>query len=315
MGGGAVGGYYGFMLARAGAPVALVGREAHVAAIRAQGLRITSPAFDEQVRMEASTDPGLLRDSDIVLFCTKTRDTGAGAVALQALLNPSAIVLAFQNGIDGAQRLASILPHTIFPAALCVSCQIIGPGHVRHNGRGDVTLGEHLPGRPDAGERLRRLRSTADVLDRASISTTVVDDIRAVQWTKLAMNCAYNAISALGRARYQRLAATEPSRTLMRQVVLELLAVAKADGVGIDPDIVMRQVMDLAGGMPEAISSTGQDILAGRPTEVDDLNGYVVRRGQALGINTPVNETLRLLISVLEQSPPDPGFDSYRWKE
>ena len=315
MGGGAVGGYYGGMLARAGAPVTLVGRETHVTAIRANGLRITSARFDEAAPVAAATDPEVLHDAEVLLFCTKTRDTDAGALALRPLLNPNAIVLAFQNGIDGADRLAAILPNPVFPAALFVSCQMIGPGHVRHNGRGDVTLGEWLPGRAYAHERLRGLESVADTLSRASIPTMITADIRAVQWTKLAMNCAYNALSALGRARYKRLVATEASRTLMQQIVLELLAVANADGVKLDADTVMRQVMELAGGMPEAISSTGQDILAGRPTEVDDLNGYVVRRGGAHGIKTPVNETLRLAVRILEGSPPDPGFHSYRWKE
>jgi 2-dehydropantoate 2-reductase len=143
---------------------------------------------------------------------------------------------------------------------------------------------------------------------RASIPSSVQGDIRVTLWTKLAMNCGYNALSALGRARYQRLVTTVSSRALMRQIVEELVAVGRKDGVPLDFAVVLKQVMDLAEGFPEAISSTGQDIARGRATEIDDLNGYVARRGRALGVPAPLNETLQLMIKVLEAAPADPAF-------
>lgn len=308
MGGGAVGCLYGGWLARAGAPVSIVARPAHVEAIRDRGLHVTGRDFDFQVAVNASTEMSALAESDIVLFCTKTRDTERVAAELKPFLKPAAAVLAFQNGVDGAERLSAILPNPVFSAALVVSCYMAGPGHVHHNGRGDVLLGDWFPERSDAAERTRRLQAIVETLQRGSIQASLAPDIRLTLWTKLAMNCGYNALSALCRARYERLVATEASRRLMRTVVEELVAVGRKDGVPLDFETVLKQVMDLAAGFPAAISSTGQDIAHGRPTEIDDLNGYVARRGRALGVPTPLNETLQGMIKVLEEAPLDPAF-------
>lgn len=308
MGGGAIGCLYGGWLARAGAPVSIVARPAHAEAMSAEGVRVTGRDFDFRAPVQASTDVRLLADSEVVLFCTKTRDTETVATQLRDVIPSQATVLAFQNGVDGASRISAILDNPVFPAALIVSCQMEGPGHVRHNGRGDVLLGEWLPGIPDAEPRLARLQGIAAMFRRASIPSSIQDDIRLTMWTKLAMNCGYNAVSALCRARYERLVTTDESRALMRTIVEELVAVGRKDGVPLDFDLVLKQVMDLAAGFPTAISSTGQDIAHGRPTEIDDLNGYVARRGRELGVPAPLNETLQRMVKVLEQAPVDPAF-------
>jgi len=308
MGGGAIGCLYGGWLANAGAGVSIVARPTHVEAIRTSGLRATGRDFDFRVSVRASSEMDILSKSDVILFCTKTPDTEKVAAELKLHLPPSAVVLSFQNGVDGAERLATILPNPIFSAALVVSCFMAGAGHVHHNGRGDILLGDWFEGRPDAAARQATLRGLVETFKRASIPASVAEDIRLTLWTKLAMNCAYNALSALGRARYQRLVTTESSRVLMRQVVEELVAVGQADGVPLVFDTVLKQVMDLAAGFPAAISSTAQDIAHRRGTEIADLNGYVVRRGRALGRPTPVNESLERLITVLQEAPPDPAF-------
>ncbi len=308
MGGGAIGCLYGGWLAKAGAPVAIVARSTHVEAMREHGVRVTGRDFDFHAPVNASTEMSALAKSEIVLFCTKTRDTETVATELKPFLSAATAVLAFQNGVDGAERLAAILPNPVFSAALVVSCYIEGPGHVHHNGRGDVLLGDWFPGRSDAAERAERLRSIVETLQRGTIQASLADDIRLTLWTKLAMNCGYNALSALCRARYERLVKTDASRVLMRTIVEELVAVGRKDGVPLDFDFVLKQVMDLAAGFPTAISSTGQDIAQGRPTEIDDLNGYVVRRGRALGVPAPLNETLQRMIKVLEEAPVDAAF-------
>ena len=308
MGGGAIGCLYGGWLARAGAPVSIVARPAHVEAMAATGVHVTGRDFDFHASVKASTGMSVLAECDLILFCTKTRDTEKVAMELKGVLSSQATVLAFQNGVDGAARISSTLSNPVFPAVLIVSCQVEGPGHVRHNGRGDVLLGEWLPGRADAADRQARLRDLAAMFQRASIPSSVEDDIRLTLWTKLAMNCGYNALSALCRARYDRLITTDDSRVLMRTIVEELVAVGRKDGVPLEFDFVLKQVMDLAAGFPAAISSTGQDIARGRPTEIDDLNGYIARRGRELGVPAPLNETLQRMIKVLEQAPLDPAF-------
>jgi 2-dehydropantoate 2-reductase len=182
-----------------------------------------------------------------------------------------------------------------------------GPGHVRHNGRGDVVLGEWFTDRPDRAERRRVLDRIAEACS-LGFPASVTEDIRQVLWTKLAMNCGYNALSALGRARYSRLTSDESSTRLMRSIVDELVTAGQADGVALDREAVWSKVFALADGMPEAISSTGQDIAAGRATEIEDLNGYVVRRGAALGVATPFNEMAVRLVRILESAPYDEAF-------
>jgi len=308
MGGGAIGCLYGGWLAKAGVPVSMVSRPVHVEAMRAAGVHVTGRDFDFHAPVNASAEMSALADCDIVLFCTKTRDTEKVATELKPVLKNSAAVLAFQNGVDGAERLSAILPNPVFSAALVVSCYMAGPGHVHHNGRGDVLLGDWFPDRPDAAARVEQLKAIVDVLQRGSIRASLAEDIRVTLWTKLAMNCGYNALSALCRARYERLVATEASQKLMRTIVEELVAVGRKDGVALDFDLVLKQVMDLAAGFPVAISSTGQDIAQGRPTEIDDLNGYVARRGRALGVSAPLNETLQRMVKVLEEAPVDAAF-------
>ena len=121
-------------------------------------------------------------------------------------------------------------------------------------------------------------------------------------WTKMTMNCAYNAISALTRAQYGRILADERARDLMERAIAETVAVACAEGIDLSEAAIQEAARQLGGIMRAATSSTAQDIARGRPTEIDSLNGYVVRRGAALGIATPVNAMLLTLMKLLEDS-------------
>ena len=129
---------------------------------------------------------------------------------------------------------------------------------------------------------------------------TISDAVEVDLWTKLVMNCAYNAISALTGSQYGRMVALPDIRAVMADTVNEVVAVAAAKGVRLPDDLVARAIR-LADGMPVTISSTAQDLLRGRRTEIDHLNGYVVREGAALGIATPVNRTLNALVKLAEQ--------------
>jgi 2-dehydropantoate 2-reductase len=129
-----------------------------------------------------------------------------------------------------------------------------------------------------------------------------VEDIRGSLWTKMLMNCAYNAISALGRSRYGRMAARAEIREIMRHAIEEAVAVARAGAVPLPAENFVEAAWKLAETMSNATSSTAQDLARGRKTEIDSLNGYIVRRGAALGVPTPVNQTLYGLIKLLEES-------------
>jgi 2-dehydropantoate 2-reductase len=130
----------------------------------------------------------------------------------------------------------------------------------------------------------------------------VAEDIRGSLWMKMLMNCAYNAISALGRSRYGRMTARAEIREIMRHAIEEAVAVARADAIPLPVENFVETGWKLTETMGNATSSTAQDVARGKKTEIDSLNGYIVRRGGALGIPTPVNQTLHGLIKLLEES-------------
>ena len=303
VGAGAVGCYYGGMLARAGAPVTLIGRPAHVAAIVRDGLLLETLRFSERVRLSASTEVAAARGAQLVLFCVKSTDTDAAARELAPYLSPDTVVLSMQNGVDNLERLRSRVRGPAFAAVVYVAAAMAGPGHVRHTGRGDLVIGALPAGGPrDEGPVLERL---AAQLQRAGIPCTVSDNVEGELWVKLLINCAYNAISALGRARYRRIGASPAALGVMQEAVREVIAVAQAAGVRLPDGDLLEQARRISESMSGATSSTAQDIARGKRTEIDHLNGYVVRRGEKLGIPTPVNRTLHALVKLLEEAAPD----------
>ena len=302
LGAGAVGCYFGGMLARAGAQVTLIGRLPHVEAIRANGLYLDSSRFQQYIPVSASTSIEAARNAAIVLFCVKTVDTEEAAKMLAPHLERGSIVVSLQNGVDNVERIRSVVSADVVPAVVYVAAEMIAPGHVKHTGRGDLIIG-HLPRRdPDDDAGQRQLASLADLFARAEIPCRISDDIQVDLWSKLILNCAYNAISALTRARYGRLAHEPGTREVIARVVDEVLAVARGLGIQIRADMVDAAWKLGAEMMPGAISSTAQDIGRGKRTEIDALNGHVVRRGAELGIPTPVNQALHALVKVLEDS-------------
>lgn len=287
-GAGAVGCYYGGMLARAGAPVTLVGRPAHVEALRREGaLLFESQGKTERVPVAASTQAADVAGADCVLFCVKSGDTEAGAKALAPHLARGAMIVSLQNGVDNAACLQRRIDATVIAAVVYVGCQMAGPGHVRHMGRGDLVL--------DA-----RGAAAIALFERAGVTCRASDNIDGDLWEKLIANSAYNALSALSRQPYGPILSSPWSGELMPQVVLEALAVARAEGVRVEEGGLLERVMAIGKAMPGQFSSTAQDIGLGKPTEIDALNGYVARRGAALGVATPVNRTLHALVKLLE---------------
>ncbi|WP_128000473.1 ketopantoate reductase family protein [Piscinibacter defluvii] len=288
MGAGAVGCYFGGLLARAGHDVVLIGRPEHVRAIEAHGLRLQTRTFDEHVRLRASTDAAAVQGAGLVLCCVKSGDTEAAAQAMHAHLAPQALLLSLQNGVDNAERLRALLPQPVRAAVVYVATEMAGPGHVRHHGRGELVV-EPGPG----GD------AWADALRAAGVPVEISADVHQALWVKLILNCAYNAISAIGQVPYGRMLAVEGVAETMQQVVRECVAVARAEGVAVPADIDAT-VRGLAGSMPLQRSSTAQDLARGRPSEIEHLNGHVVRRGQAHGVPTPANQVLLTLVRLLE---------------
>ncbi len=292
MGAGAVGSYFGGMLARAGHAVTLVARQAHAQAVVREGLRMETRSFDERVSLAASTEAAAVQGADLVLFCVKSADTEAAGRQLLPYLATDALVLCLQNGVDNADRLRSVLPPAQVAAAVVyVATALPGPGHVLHLGRGELVI-----------EPSARAAEVAQVLHGADVPTQISDNVRGALWAKLIVNCAYNAVSAIAQRPYGENVRSEGIPELMRDVIDECTAVAAADGVVLpgDPHAAARQIAET---MPGQFSSTAQDLARGKRTEIDYLNGFVVRRGEALGIPTPANRALWALVKLIETRP------------
>ena len=300
VGAGAVGCYFGGMLARAGAPVTLVGRAPHVDAINRDGLFIDSIHFKERVSVSASTELGAVRDAQLVLFCVKTVDTEETAKLLAPYLATDSNLVSLQNGVDNAERMDFAAGIQAISAVVYIAAEMVGLGRVKHSGRGDLVIGNPVS---NQGASESELAEIAETFARAGVPCQVSQNITFELWKKLIMNCAYNALSALARARYGRLVADAGSVDVMKQVVAEGVAVGNASGVYLPADMLIAAVLELGRVVPEALSSTAQDIARGRPTEIDSLNGFVVRRGAEMGVPAPVNQTLYSLVKLLERTP------------
>ncbi len=248
-----------------------------------------------------------MRGAKLLLFSVKSLDTEAAAQSLAAHLDPDAIVLGMQNGVDNIERIRRHLPNPVMPSVVYVAAAMAGPGIIRHTGRGDLVIGALDRSGSGTGLPAGCLQETAALLERAAIPCRISENIEGELWAKLLMNCAYNAISALGRAQYGRIAASPAAREVMSAAVREVIAVAEAEGVTLPPGDLVDAARRLADAMAGATSSTAQDIARGKPTEIDYLNGYVVRRGEARDVPTPVNRTLHALVKLLEGADGSPA--------
>ncbi len=291
VGAGAVGCYFGGMLARSGLPVTLIGRAAHVEAVNRNGLFLERADFQGYVRVQAAAQAEAVRDATIVLLCVKTIDTETAATAIAPYLQPTTLLVSFQNGVDNTERIHRATGIAAIPAAVYVAAAMTGPGRVKHNGRGDIVVGP-VPRIPE-------------LFASVGIPCRVSENIAGELWTKLVMNCAYNAISAVTQLQYRFLTESPFSREIMRALIDEVVAVGSAAGVRLPSTAeLVDAALKLGDTMATATSSTAQDIARGRLTEIDSLNGYVARRGKDLGIPTPVNNTLHSLVKLLEARRP-----------
>ena len=296
VGAGAVGGYFGGMFARAGAPTVFIGRKHFADAVSSKGLVLDKLHGQERIRATATVKMSAVRDCPLILFCVKANDTSTTATQMAPFVRPDATVVCLQNGVDNADQVRAAANVAAVPAAVYVAVSVPESGRVKHLARGDLIIGP-------ASERITHL---ADVFVRAGIPCRVSDNIEGELWLKLLRNCALNAISALGHARYGQIVQSEDAEKLMEQIVDEVLAVARAACVvlpGVDDrQSGMAAAMELATQMADAFSSTAQDLNRRQPTEIDALNGYISRRGADLRIPVPVNHALFTLVKLAEQT-------------
>src|SRR4030088_3471451 len=227
----------------------MIGRPGFVEAVKKSGLFLDTLQFQESVRIEASTELSAVRGAEIVLFCVKTTDNATTARALAPLLAPHALVLSMQNGVDNVEQIRAAAGIDALPAVVYVAASVPEPGRVKHVGRGDLVV----------GPRSEKTERVAALFSRAQVPCRISENIEGELWTELVWNCALNAVSALGRAKYGQIASSADAWKVVETAVYEVLVVARAAGVhppGLeDPKTALAGALKIATQMAEALSS------------------------------------------------------------
>jgi 2-dehydropantoate 2-reductase len=292
VGAGAVGGYYGAMLARAGAQVSFVARGAHRDAIATNGLRIVSDAVgDFTVRAAAERDPARIGPVDVAILTVKTYDNTTAIPLLAPLMGPKTTVLTLQNGVDSAEEVAAVVgPAATIAGATYIATAIESPGVIRQTGaHRRIVLGE-CAGTPTAVSA--RVQAIADIMKAADIHADAVADARPAVWEKFTYLAPFAAFTGAARLPIGPLWADAHCRAMFLQAVNEVAAVARAHGVTLPADYLQRVDAYATALPPSTRSSLLIDLSQGKRIEVEALQGSVVRRGAAVGVPTPIMAAL-----------------------
>jgi len=286
-----VGGVFGGLLARAGHDVSFVARGANLEAIRAQGLRVHGPWGTFVVRPDVAEEPaGLARGSpfDAVLVCVKAGQVREVAAALRPLVGEGTVVVPLQNGVEAAEALSAELGAGRVAGGLChVFAWREGPGEVRTTGTPlQITLGELK------GPVTPRLTRLAEAIRGSGAGAVLADDVVAAAWEKFLFIDPFGSVGAVTRAPIGVMRSEPRTRALLVAAVEEVDALARARGVALAADAVARTLARYDELPAEATASMQRDVAAGRPSELHEQTGAVVRLGEAAGANVPVHRFL-----------------------
>ena len=288
MGAGSIGGYFGGMLSLGGNDVTLIARGAHLEAIRSNGLQIVTDYGEFTVQCEATDDPRQAGPMDLVLLTVKTYHNQEAVPAMRSMVGDETTVLCLQNGIDSYEEAAQYLsPGRVLPGAAYIEGSLERPGMVKQTG--DVV--EIVFGETDGVESSRG-QLILDTLTKAGIPAQLSDNIQRTLWTKFLFIATMAGVTALSRETMAQLMPRPEWRQVILGGMTEIETVGRASGVDLDPNIVQNTVDYIEGSLDQMHASMHADIIAGRPLELEALNGAVVRAGISAGSPTPINEVI-----------------------
>jgi 2-dehydropantoate 2-reductase len=299
LGAGSLGSAIGGKLAEGGNDVMLITRNAaHIQAVNTTGLIMQTGGVDRTVRLSAAAETTGLGPVDLVVVLVKSFDTGSAMQAARNIVGPATAVMSLQNGLGHEDILGEIVGRAkVIAGKSYVGGQLIGPGHVIAGTVGKETV----IGEPD-GSVSPRIQAIADTFNRAGLHVVVSPDIVGAMWDKLLVNVATGALCAITRLPYGELYQAPEVEAAAVAAVNEGMAVAAAKGVKVSFAHAVDPWRKAGAGLPyEFKASMLQSLDAGRLTEVDFINGAVVRAGAEAGIPTPVNATLVACIKGIER--------------
>jgi 2-dehydropantoate 2-reductase len=281
---------------RAGAGVTLIDVDpGHLAAINSRGLELDTRAGVETLRLAALRPEHARETVDLVVLFTKTFHTDAALEGVKSIIGPATHAMTLQNGLGNDEAVARhVARDRVIAGVSTLPSDLIGPGRVRSHGEGGSKI------YPAYGGDTGFAQEVADLLTAGGLPTVLEPDIRAAIWSKAIFNAAMNALCALTRRTPGFLGAHEEARALIRAVVLEGVRAAQASGVAIEAEPILDLTVVSVTDHADHEASMLQDVKAGRRTEVDAINGAIVRAAQAAGVTVPVTETLWRLVKLEE---------------
>lgn len=295
VGAGAMGSVYAGLLAAAGHDVAVCDvNAAHVEAIRARGLRVEGASGDRVVHIQATTDPAELEPEpfELVVIATKSMAARAAAESARRLLAPDTPVLTIQNGLGAADEVAAVVGESRVLVGIAggFGASLVAPGHAHHHGMEIVRVGELR------GPATARTERVAEAWRQAGFAVETLDDVNRLLWEKLICNACFAGIGGLLELTLGEVLDNPHAWPVALRCAQEALEVGRARGVRLDIPDCEAYVRDYGLAIPDARPSLLLDLLAGRPTEVEWINGSVVRQGAVAGVPAPANELVTALV-------------------
>lgn len=291
---GAVGGYFGGLLAKGGADVTFIARGERLEALRAKGLTVKSGKGDFSIRVCATDDPAEVGPVNMVLFCVKSYDTDSAIRRALPMVGRESIVLSLQNGIDNEVKIASLVgKEKVLAGVAYIGASVLEPGVVLHQEGGKIMFGELDSG---VSERVTNLKV---FFDRCGLPAETSPDMKKILWAKLAWNAPFNAINTLVGGPVKAILENPHTLELARRVTAEVVAVANASGVRLAFAEVWERNIRFSQGY-NVKTSMLQDLEAGKRLEYEALNGVILSKAAEHGLTTPYNFVLCALLSQLQ---------------
>jgi 2-dehydropantoate 2-reductase len=285
MGTGGVGGYYGGLLAHLGNEVTFIARGAHLYALRHEGLKVSSVHGDFHVfPANATDDPVNVGAVDLILFCVKTYHTEEAAQAIRPAVGHHTVVLSLQNGIDAAERIGNVIgAEHVIGGATWLSSAVEASGLIKQVSEfRRIVFGEPGGGRSD------RIQSIFEVLNQMGITVEMSENIQKVLWTKFVFISSVSSVGSLTRLPMGEYRSIPETRALLTGIMQEVEALARAQSIPLDEDVVAKSMEFIDNSGPHIKPSMQLDVETGHRTELESMVGVIGRKGRELGVPTPV---------------------------
>ncbi|MDH5542146.1 MAG: 2-dehydropantoate 2-reductase [Nitrospinota bacterium] len=295
LGSGAVGGYFGAKLAKGGNTLYFSARGRQLEALRTSGLHIESIGgnFDIQTMASERFDP--IEDLDLILVCVKVGDTRAILPQIKEQTGKDTVVISLQNGVDSVDMLKeAVAEDKIMEGIAFIGSNLYEPGRIRHTASGSVTIGELNGKNSERAERIRK------VFEDAGVECRISSKIQNAKWEKLVWNAGFNGLAAITGASVGKILSFEPTRNIVISLMREVVDVAQKSGIDIRQNSIDRHI-SVSEKMDDVIPSMLQDVRADRKTEIEFINGKIVREGMRIGVPVPYNELIWASVSMIDK--------------